>query len=131
MLRIHPKLQYALIGASQAPEKYGNIIFLDFLQAGYAVFPINPREKEIAGIKVFPRLSTVKQPIDVVIFVVPPQITLEVLQEVKALGISQVWMQPGSESAEAIAFCEAEGIAYNPAGSCIMVERRKADIATH
>ncbi|MDH5439134.1 MAG: CoA-binding protein [Candidatus Bathyarchaeota archaeon] len=44
--------------------------------------------------------------------------------ELGALGITKVWMQPGSESEKAIEYCEANGIdvVY---GVCIMVERRK------
>ena len=115
---------YALIGASNAPEKYGNKIFLDLTQAGYHVLPINPKATTISGEKAYPKLEEVEGNIDVVIFVVPPQVTLEVLEEVVALGIKKVWMQPGSESDEAIAFCVEQGIACMH-HACVMVQRKK------
>ncbi|MDR0282941.1 MAG: CoA-binding protein [Candidatus Peribacteria bacterium] len=121
---------YALVGASNAPEKFGNKIFLDLTEAGYKIIPINLKETEIAGIKAYPNLSSVKTQIDVIIFVVPPQITLEVLKEVKKMNIKNIWMQPGSESDEAIAFCAEHNIncIHN---ACMMIERRNGHVSTN
>ncbi len=127
---ISKSFTYALVGASNAPEKFGNKIFLDLTEAGYTVIPINPKETEIAWVKAYPNLSSIKSQIDVVIFVIPPQITLEVLKDVKKLYIKNVWMQPGSESEEAIAFCAEHGIecVHN---ACMMIERRKDYVLTN
>lgn len=61
---------------------------------------------------------------DVVNLVVPPKVTNKIVKTCKELGIKKVWMQPGSESEEAIKFCHENGIeaVY---GVCIMIERRK------
>jgi len=56
--------------------------------------------------------------------VVPPEVTEMVLTEVKMLGIKKVWMQPGSESAHAIAYCKANGIECVH-DACIMLERKQ------
>lgn len=85
---------YAVVGASNNEEKYGYKVFKDLLDVGYKVLPINPNEQEILGEKVYPTLSTVKEQIDVVIFVTPPAVTEKVLEEVKVLGIKNVWIQP-------------------------------------
>jgi len=69
-------------------------VFKDLLDAGYKVLPINPNEKKILGKKVYPTLSDVKKTIDVVIFVTQPTVTEKVLEQVKALKIKNVWMQP-------------------------------------
>jgi hypothetical protein len=63
------------------------------LGAGCKVIPINPNEKKILNKKVYPTLSEVKK-IDVVIFVVPPKVTENLLEEIKTLNIKNVWMQP-------------------------------------
>jgi predicted CoA-binding protein len=36
---------------------------------------------------------------------VPPNITEATLKECKRLGLDRIWLQPGSESEAAIAFC--------------------------
>ena len=111
----------AFVGASNNPEKYGHKVFKDMLAKGYNCIPVNPKETEILGQKAYPNLTAAvagladkspgkKPAIDLVDFIVPPAVTLEVLKEVKVLGIKNVWMQPGSESPEAIAYCKNNGI---------------------
>ncbi len=91
---INKNFLYAVVGASNNEEKYGYKVFKDLLDGKYKVIPINPNEKEILGNKVYPTLSATKQKIDVVIFVTPPTVTEKVLEEVNALNIKNVWMQP-------------------------------------
>lgn len=61
---------------------------------------------------------------DVVDVVVPPKVTEHTVETCRKLGITKVWMQPGSESKKAIKFCEENGIdvVY---GVCVMIERVK------
>ena len=119
---IDKTLTYAVVGASNSTWKYGHKVLKDLKQAGYSVIPINPHESEILGLKSYETLAESPVKIDVVIFVVPPSVTEEVLKSVKKLGIKQVWMQPGSESEKAIEFCKQNGINYT-ANACIMVQR--------
>ncbi|MCD6109147.1 CoA-binding protein [bacterium] len=121
---IDKTLTYAVVGASNNPEKYGYKVLKDLKNAGYKAIPINPHEDEILGLKSYGTLAESPVKIDVVIFVVPPGVTEEVLKSVKKLGIKQVWMQPGSESEKAIEFCKQNGINHT-ANACIMIERTK------
>jgi predicted CoA-binding protein len=117
---------YAVVGASANPTKYGHKVLKDFKEAGYNVTPINPKGGEILGLKVFESLSDMKKSPDVVITVVPPRVTEEIVKEAKELGIANVWMQPGSESEKAVKYCEQNGISciHN---ACIMVQRQAKD----
>ncbi len=119
---ISKKNIYAVVGASKNSDKYGYKVFKDLKEAGYRVFPVNLKEKEILGVKVYRDISKIKSRIDVVIFVVPPNITRIILKEIKKLHIKNVWLQPGSESQEAIEFCMKNNIkcSYN---ACIMINR--------
>lgn len=114
----------AVVGASRDPEKYGHRVYGDLKEAGYAVYPVNPNAAEILGDRCYPDLKSLPVKPDVVNVVVPPEVTEEVVKFCKELGITKVWMQPGSESEKAIEYCGANGIdvVY---GVCIMVERRK------
>jgi predicted CoA-binding protein len=93
---------WALVGASTNPNKYGNIILHNMSNAGYTVYPINPRATEIDGYKCYPNLSALPEKPAVVNFVVPAKLSLPVLEEAARLGIETVWFQPGAESAENI-----------------------------
>jgi predicted CoA-binding protein len=65
------------------------------------------------------------RPPDLVNLVVPPAVALTVLQECLRLGLMHVWLQPGAENAETLAFLDAHGFDYL-AGACIMVRSRRA-----
>lgn len=103
---INKNFLYAVIGASNDTQKYGYKVFKDLIDAGYKAVPINPTQQEILGEKVYPTLSDVKEKIDVVIFVTQPSVTEKVLEDVKKLGIKNVWLQPGAQSNAAITFCK-------------------------
>ena len=91
-----PETRIAVVGASNAPEKYGNVIVRNLAAKGYTVLPVNPRETEIAGLPAFPSLEAVPGPVHIVNVVVPPQVTLGVLAKSAELGLPAVWLQDGS-----------------------------------
>ena len=113
----------AVVGASRNPEKYGHQIYKDLKAAGYRVYSVNPNAKEILGDRVYPDLNSLPVKPDIVNIVFPPKATEETVKTCRELAITTVWMQPSSESEEAIRFCEANGIDVIY-GICIMVERR-------
>lgn len=115
---------FAVVGASRDPEKYGHQVYKDLKNAGYEVYAVNPNAEEILGDKCYPSLENLPVKPDVVDIVVPPRVTEHTVETCKKLGITKVWMQPGSESEKAIKFCEQNGIdvVY---GVCVMVERIK------
>jgi predicted CoA-binding protein len=114
---------FAVVGASRDPEKYGHQVYRDLLNAGYRVYCVNPNADEILGKKCYPSLEVLPVKPDVVDVVVPPKITEQTVKTCKKLGITKVWMQPGSESEAAIKFCEENSIDVVH-GVCVMVERR-------
>jgi len=52
---------YAIIGASNSQDKYGFKIVKSLIDANFKVIPINPKEKEIYGIKCYKNLLDVKE----------------------------------------------------------------------
>jgi len=114
---------FAVVGASRDPEKYGHQVYKDLKGAGYKVYPVNPNAKEILGDKCYQDLKNLPTKPDVVNIVVPPKVTEKTVKTCKMLGITKVWMQPGSESENAIKFCHENGIDVMY-GTCVMVERR-------
>ncbi|MBU0625937.1 CoA-binding protein [Patescibacteria group bacterium] len=82
---IDKNFMYAVVGASNHEGKYGYKVFKDLLDGGYKVIPIHPSETEILGEHTYPTLSDYEGSIDVVIFVVPPEVTEMILSEIKML----------------------------------------------
>lgn len=116
----------ALVGATNDKSKYGNIILHDLINKGYKVFPINPRATTIDGHKAYKSLEDLlqEQKIDLVVFVVPPKITLEILKDCLRLNIKNVWIQPGAGDEEVRNFLKEHGFEYLM-DACVMVMSRK------
>ena len=97
--------RFAVVGATDNPKKYGSQIFKNLKNRGYEVYPVNPRLKELEGVECYPGLADIPVTVDVVDFVVPPEVTERILKDCKRLGLERIWLQPGSESEAAIAYC--------------------------
>ncbi len=102
--------KFAIVGATDNPKKNGYRIFQNLRRRGYEVYPVNPRLEELDGVRCYPSLSDIPVTVDVVDFVVPPQVTEAVLKECKKLGLDRMWLQPGSESEAAIDFCHENNL---------------------
>ncbi len=102
--------RFAVVGATDDTQKYGHKIFQNLKNRDYEVYPVNPRLKELEGIKCYPNLTGIPVKVDVVDFVVPPQVTEVILKECKRLELDRIWLQPGSESEAAIAFCHQNNL---------------------
>jgi len=112
--------RFAVVGATTDTKKYGNEIFRNLISRGYEVYPVNPRLKELEGTKCYPSLSDIPVKVDVVDFVVPPTVTEEILKECKELELDRIWLQPGSESQAAVAFCDENNLKVVH-GVCVML----------
>ncbi len=75
------KKRFAVIGATDNEEKYGDRIFKNLTKRGYEVCPVNPNLKEIEGVRCYPTLADVPVKVDVVDFVVPPKVTESILKD--------------------------------------------------
>lgn len=115
----------AVVGASNDPSKYGNIIVKQLDGQGYTVLPINPREASICGLTACPNVSAVPQPVDIVNFVTPPVVTKKILEGMVPDITKIVWFQDGSWDDDCIEYAEPrfETVVYN---ACIMVVSRTA-----
>jgi predicted CoA-binding protein len=98
-----PETRIAVVGASNHPEKYGNIIVRNLSAKGYTVLPVNPRETEIAGLPAFPNLESVPPPVHIVNVVTHPEVTKKILEKAARLGLPAVWLQDGSYDDDALA----------------------------
>lgn len=102
----------AVVGASTNPEKWGYKIYMTLKKVFPRVYAVNPRHERIGRDECYPDLESLPEKPDVVITVVPPKITENVVKTCRDLGIKRVWMQPGSESKKAMDFCKDNGMEF-------------------
>ena len=100
----------AIIGASNDRHKFGNKAVRAFLQQGYKVFPVNPKEKDIEGLPVFPSITDVPVRPEMISAYLPPEILLRELPAIAAKGCDELWLNPGTESNVVLAECERLGL---------------------
>ena len=67
--------------------------------------------------------------IDAVSIITPPAVTEKIVAQALALGIKNIWLQPGAESAAAIAAAEAAGANVIGGGPCVLVTLRYRETA--
>lgn len=122
MIQLDQIKSTAVVGVSESPEKYGTRVYRTLkTHKNTEVFAINPKHDELWGDKVYPDLVSIGQNIELAILVVPPEVGLNVIDEVKLAGISTVWLQPGAESEQILEKCDEYGIEciHN---ACIVVD---------
>jgi len=73
----------AVVGASKNSTKIGHATLKNLLISDYEckVYPINPKEKEILGVKCYKTLNDVPGKIDLVMISVPAKIVPQIMQE--------------------------------------------------
>ena len=122
-LLAEPGSTVAVVGATDNPAKYGSVIYRDLKAKGLAVYPVNLHRTTVDGDAAYPDLASLPVRPTVIDIVVPADQTMRVLQQVVALGLDNVWVQPGAEDPAVERFIEANGLTA-VVNACIMVRTR-------
>ena len=109
----------AIIGASNDRAKFGNKSVRAFLQQGYEVFPVNPKEENIEGLPAFKSIRDVPVRPQMISVYLPPPVLLKVLPDIAARGCDELWLNPGTESDEVLA--ETVRLGLNTIQACSIV----------
>ena len=109
----------AILGASSDRRKFGNKAVRAFLQQGYEVFPVNPKEETIEGLRVFKCIGDVPVRPQMVSVYLPPGVLLGVLPEIAARACDELWLNPGTESDAVLE--EAARLGLNVIQACSIV----------
>ena len=109
-----------LIGASTNKNKFGYKILIDLVSKDYDVIPVNNKEVEIEGRKVFKTVQEISDCPSIINFVVPPSIGFKITKDLVEKGYDNFWYQPGAESAEISEYLDSNRKNYID-DKCIMV----------
>ena len=87
----------ALVGASATPGKIGNSVLDALGKQDYKgkVFPINPKQKQILGIKCYPSLEDIKEKVDLVVVCVDLSACPPIMKTCAKKGIHNVVIVSG------------------------------------
>jgi len=110
----------AIAGVSRSGKGFGNSVLKDLTGKGYEIHPVHPEVDEVGGFRCYRTIADLPKEVGGLVLVVPPDQTEKLVRQAKDAGIKRVWMQQGAESAEAIRFCEENGI-ETVHGECIMM----------
>jgi predicted CoA-binding protein len=110
----------AVIGANADRSRYSNRCVRAYLQKGYTVYPINPKESAVEGLKCYASILDVPaQHIDRVSLYVRSSIGLQVLDEMAGKSVGEVWLNPGADAPEVVA--KARELGLNAVTACSIV----------
>ncbi|MFI5222513.1 MAG: acetate--CoA ligase family protein, partial [Bacteroidia bacterium] len=82
----------AIIGASSKELSIGNVILKNLLHYGYTgkIYPINPKEPEIRGVKAYPTIFDVPGEIDLAHVIIPSKFVPQIIEDCGKKGIKSV-----------------------------------------
>lgn len=112
---------FAVVGASDDRSKYGHKCYACYLQNQRKAYPINPKAQTVLGNQAFANIQSLPEKVESVSIITPPAVTEKVVDEAIALGVKNIWMQPGAESQAAIDRAQAAGLNVIAGGPCILV----------
>jgi acyl-CoA synthetase (NDP forming) len=92
----HPKA-IAVAGASEAPFSYGYHYVRHLIDYDYPghIYPVNPSKEIILGLKAYPNLGSIPEPVDYVICCLPASKVPDLLTECSSRGVKVVHLLTG------------------------------------
>jgi predicted CoA-binding protein len=100
----------AVVGASSDEAKPAHTIPRYLQGQGYKIVPVSPKGGECLGERVYPSLSEVDVPIDVVDVFRPSEEVPAIARDAVAKGAKVLWMQSGIASEEGTRIAEEAGL---------------------
>ncbi|MCS7032115.1 MAG: acetate--CoA ligase family protein, partial [Gloeomargarita sp. SKYG116] len=79
----------AVIGATERPGSVGRTLLWNLISTpfGGTVFPVNPKRPSVLGIKAYPRIQDVPDPVDLAVIATPAPTVPEVIAECAQAGV--------------------------------------------
>jgi len=111
----------AIVGLSPKEDRPSNMVGRYLLDAGYTLFPVNPGQTEILGLKCYPDLVSIPEHIDIVDIFRRSEDVYPIVEEAVKIGAGAIWMQLGIVNQEAAAYARRQGL-FVVMDRCIKVD---------
>ncbi|MDX9918096.1 MAG: CoA-binding protein [Gudongella sp.] len=104
--------KWVVVGVSGNKDKYGYKIWKTLRENGYTTYGVSPNYDELEGEKIYHKLSELPEKVDIIDMVVPPRVSINILDEAKEAGIEYIFFQPGTYNKEVVAKAEELGLKF-------------------
>ena len=92
--------------------------------AGYKIFPVNPKHEKILGLTCYPDLKSIPVKIDIVDIFRRPEYVLPIVEQTIEIGAKAIWMQLSVINHEAALKAKSHGLKV-VMDRCIKIEHRR------
>jgi predicted CoA-binding protein len=114
----------AIIGLSSNEEKPSYQVAKYLMEHNYSIYPVNPKYEEILGVKCYPNLSVIPDPIEIVDIFRKPSAVPEIVEDAIKCGARVIWMQLGIVNNQAAQRAKEAGLKV-VMSKCMMVEHKR------
>jgi predicted CoA-binding protein len=114
----------AVVGISTRTHRPAHSVPLYLQEQGYNIIPVREGVHEILGKPTYPDLSSIPEPIDVVLIFKRPEDVPPVVEEAIKINPKVIWMQEGIVNEAAAAMARDAGITV-VMDACMRVEHRR------
>jgi predicted CoA-binding protein len=121
---LHSARTIAVVGLSRNELRASHFVGYYLQRHGYKVIPVNPRESEILGMRSFPSLSEVDEPVDIVNVFRAPDALPGIVAETVAIEAPTLWCQFGVIDLDAARAAADAGVSV-VMDRCIKVEHAR------
>jgi predicted CoA-binding protein len=107
---IHNAKTIAIVGLSRNELRASFFVGYYLMRHGYRIIPVNPREPEILGLKSFPTLVDVPEPIDIVNVFRAPDALPSIAEHAVKIRAGTMWCQFGVINKDGARIAETGGV---------------------
>jgi predicted CoA-binding protein len=101
----------AVVGLSNNPDRASYLIAEAMQQAGYRIFPVNPKLTEpVLGEKPYKSLTEIEETIDIVNVFRRSELVYPIAEEAVQIGAKALWLQQGVYNEKAAQFAQEHGL---------------------
>ncbi len=101
---------FAVVGVSADRRKFGNSLFREMRDRGFAVLPVHRSLDRVEGEECYHSVTELHGKVEAIVTAVPPEETERVLKECTGTGIRRIWMMKGSSSDRTISLAQELGL---------------------
>jgi predicted CoA-binding protein len=114
----------AVVGLSSNSARPSHKVSSYLQSVGYRMIPVNPNEREVLGVKSYPRLEDISEPIDVVDIFRRTEEVPPVIDSAIAIRAKAAWLQLGVVSPQSCELARSAGLLVIE-DLCLLVEHKR------
>jgi len=122
IFRVYRNIAVVGLSSDESRPSFGVSRYLQ--RRGFKIIPVNPKETEILGEKVYPSLSDIPDKVDIVDIFRRSEFVPPIADEALKIGAKVIWLQEGVINHPAAIKASQEGIIV-VMDKCILKEHRK------